>query len=452
MLATVAVLAAAPASAGAADPIIAGAGDIACGPGDATMFDCEHGATSDLLVGLAPTAVVALGDLQYNLGRLVDFQEFYDPTWGRLKSVTYPVLGNHEYGSPNATGYFDYFNGVGAQNGPAGPRGSGYYSADIGSWHLVALNTNCARVPGGCGAGSPQESWLRADLAAHPSACTVAIAHHPLWDSNNGRDTEPAVRPLVQALYDAGVELYLVGHSHAYERFAPSRPDGTADAAYGVRQFIVGTGGRDLTGIGGAHPNSERRNGTTYGVIRFTLQPGSYDWRFDPIPGSSFTDSGSRACNGPPPPPAPPAPPPAPPAPPAVAPVPTAAVPAVTTVRVGRSGAPVRLASPLAVGTRGAARRVKVVSVALGRTRLVVRGTMPTRRTARRLRVTVTRRLRGARIRATAKAVAVARTRWRATVRLPRRARRLGLLHVTVRYLGSRNQPSQRVRFDVRRP
>jgi len=295
-----------------ADPVIAAAGDIACDPADpgynggaGTDTRCRQRATSDLLVGAGLAAVLPLGDIQYNSPTAANLAAVYDPTWGRVKSISRPVLGNHD-GAGNA--YFDYFNGPGAADGPAGPRGRGYYSYDIGSWHIVALNSNCTRVS--CGAGSIQERWLRADLAAHPAACTLAYWHHPRYSS--GHDgSHVTLQPLWKALHDAGAEVLLSGHSHDYERFAPRDGDGKTSAV-GIRQFVVGTGGAFMTGLGSSRmPGSEAAQNHTFGVLKLTLHASSYDWRFVPIAGKTWTDFGSEQCHGPadsplvPPPPGP---------------------------------------------------------------------------------------------------------------------------------------------------
>lgn len=289
------------------DPVIAAAGDIACG-GDhnVSLTQCQEMKTSDLLVQMNPAAVLPLGDTQYDVGAYKYYLTGrgpgtgtgYDPTWGRVKSITRPAVGNHEYGTAQAAGYFDYFNGVGNVSGPAGDRDKGYYSFDVGSWHLIALNSNCAQA-GGCGAGLPQEQWLRQDLAANQRNCTLAYMHEPLWSSSGSTTADnPNVRPLVQALYDHGAELLLVGHAHNYERFAPQTPTGQLDESRGVRQIIVGTGGRSLNAFGTIEPNSEVRDSTTYGVLKVTLRARSYEWEFLPIAGGAFKDSGSNACHG----------------------------------------------------------------------------------------------------------------------------------------------------------
>jgi acid phosphatase type 7 len=287
----------------AADPVIAAAGDIGCDPSDSrynngngTADACRQKYTSDLLVGAGLTSVLPLGDNQYDDGTLAKFQAVYGPTWGRVKSITRPVAGNHEPNASDgyATGYFDYFNGAGNSNGPAGERGKGYYSFDIGGWHLIALNSNCAQVP--CSAGSTQEQWLRADLAAHPNSCTIAYWHHARFSSGHDGDNT-FVQSFWQALYEGGADIVLNGHSHDYERFAPMNAGGNLDNARGIREFVVGTGGAFWTGLADPKPNSMVRQNIVYGVLKITLHPGSYDWHFVPEAGKTFTDSGSANCH-----------------------------------------------------------------------------------------------------------------------------------------------------------
>jgi hypothetical protein len=280
------------------------AGDIACGA-ESSGAKCKQMETAALL-GTAEV-VLALGDIQYECGEAADFSTYYAPSWGQHKARTRPAVGNHEYRTstdpshdcyknpPDAGAYFDYFNGAGNFTGPAGDRGKGYYSFAVGAWHLIALNSNCSKA--GCSAGSPQEQWLRADLAAHPNTCTLAYMHHPRFSSGQiGNITY--VQPLWQALYDHGADVVLAGHDHDYERFAPQRPDGTRDTAYGLRQFVVGTGGRNMSSLGTTKANSEVRHDDTFGVLKLTLYAGGYDWQFLPIAGSSFTDSGAGTCHG----------------------------------------------------------------------------------------------------------------------------------------------------------
>jgi len=285
----------------AADPVIAAAGDIACASSTVGSTTCHQKATSDLLVNAGLANVLVLGDNQYDSGSLSAYNSYYDPTWGRVKSITRPVLGNHEN---SGSGYFDYFNGVGKSTGPAGERGKGYYSYDVGAWHLIALNSNCDRVA--CGAGSAQEQWLRADLAAHPNSCTLAYFHHARFSSGHDGDNL-FMQPIWQALYEAKADIVLSGHSHNYERLAPMDANGNLDRTNGIRQFVIGTGGAFFTGVSTARPNSEVRQNKTFGVLKLTLHPTSYDWKFVPEAGKTFTDSGSEACRGggssPPPPP-----------------------------------------------------------------------------------------------------------------------------------------------------
>jgi hypothetical protein len=281
-------------SAGASQ-VIAVAGDIACATSDAnynggngTATACRQKATSNLVVNGGYAAVLALGDNQYNSGSLSSFQAAYDPTWGRFKSITHPAVGNHEYGTPNASGYFSYYGAS------AGDPSKGYYSFDLGAWHLISLNSNCTIVA--CTAGSAQETWLRNDLASHSNLCTLAFDHHARWSSGHDGDNT-FMQPMWQDLYDANADLFLSGHSHNYERFAPQNASGGLDNARGIRQFVVGTGGAFFTGVGSAHPNSQVRNNDTFGILKLTLRSTGYDWQFVPEAGRTFTDSGSTACH-----------------------------------------------------------------------------------------------------------------------------------------------------------
>jgi hypothetical protein len=295
----------APLPAPAGDPVIAAAGDIACDPaspsfnaGAGTLTECRQQATSDLLVGQGFSSVLALGDNQYECGGYDAFLQAYDPSWGRVKGITHPVPGNHEYqGSGgtdcdpthSASGYYTYFGSA------AGDPTKGYYSFDIGSWHVVALNSNCVYI-GGCGSGSPQETWLRADLAAHPTDCTLASWHHPRFTSSSvGEDSE--VAPFWQDLVDAGVDVVLNGHAHGYERFAPQSPSEQYDPTRGMREFVVGTGGEDFQTFAISKPLSESRTADTFGVLKLTLHATSYEWQFASVAGASFADSGTTFCH-----------------------------------------------------------------------------------------------------------------------------------------------------------
>jgi hypothetical protein len=287
------------------DPVIAAAGDIACDPSDGsfnvglgTTNACHQSKTAALLSNISGLdAVLPLGDLQYENGALAKFGLSYGPSWGNSKSITHPAVGNHEYQTSGAGGYFDYFDGVGNANGSAGPRGKGYYSYDLGSWHLIALNSNCSAV-GGCASGSPEETWLRADLGAHPNACTLAYWHHPRFSSGTEHGNDPEVQPLWQALQSAGADVVLSGHEHNYERFAPQDAVGNADPAHGIREFVSGTGGKNHYGFAATpQPNSEIRNSNTFGVLQLTLRPTGYDWQFRPDEGGTFADAGSDTCH-----------------------------------------------------------------------------------------------------------------------------------------------------------
>ena len=263
-------------------PVLVGAGDIAAcdSPGDE--------ATAALLDRI-PGTVFTTGDNAYPSGRPADFANCYEPSWGRHKARTRPSLGNHEYDTGRASGYFSYFGAA------AGEPDRGYYSYDLGAWHIVVLNSNCSEYRvGGCGVGSAQERWLRADLAAHRNSCILAYWHHPRFTSTNpGNDQR--MQPFWQALYDYGAEVVLNGHTHNYERFAPQDAQGRA-TPNGIREFIVGTGGSELHRFNSPIANSEARNDNTFGVLKLTLHPMSYDWQFIPVAGQTFTDAGSASC------------------------------------------------------------------------------------------------------------------------------------------------------------
>jgi hypothetical protein len=234
--------------------------------------------------------VITLGDNAYPYGSTADFTNCYNPTWGPFKPETFPSIGNHEYLTTGASGYFGYFGPV------AGDPSKGYYSFDLGAWHFVVINSNCSKV-GGCQVGSPQESWLKADLAAHPTACTLAYWHHPRFSSGkNGSFTQ--MKPIWQDLYNAHTELVLDGHDHDYERFAPQDPSGNLDPVNGIIEIVAGTGGANHTALSSSFlPNSLVHNDTTFGVLKLTLNPTSFSWNFLPVAGGTFTDSGSVNCH-----------------------------------------------------------------------------------------------------------------------------------------------------------
>jgi hypothetical protein len=288
------------ATAARAGPVVAAAGDIACDPGWPTFNgglgtadECRQRYTSDLLVAGSYDAVLALGDTQYESGALSAFLASYDPTWGRVGEITHPVVGNHEYGTPEAAGYFDYFNGLGAEDGPAGPRGLGYYSFDLGKWHLIALNTNCQIV--GCARGSTQGSWLRDDLEQNGGRCVLAYSHHPRFTSR-GQSGERAVKPLWRALEAAGAELLLSGHDHNYERFRPLTAGGEPSRD-GIRQFVVGTGGKSLLPFRKVEPGSRVRIDDEFGILELRLKRAGYAWEFLGEPTGRVLDAGQGRCH-----------------------------------------------------------------------------------------------------------------------------------------------------------
>jgi 3',5'-cyclic AMP phosphodiesterase CpdA len=260
------------------DPVLVGAGDIA---------DCTTGAdmaTARLIAGIRGLVFTA-GDEAYPEGSEENFSDCYDPSWGRFRDRTLPAVGNHEYGTPGAAGYFGYF-------GPRIPQGHAWYSLDVGAWHVVLLDSDCDVV--GCGKGSAQLAWLKADLAAHPTRCTLAIWHHPRF-SSGGHGNDRAVAPFWRALMRAGADLVVNGHDHDYERFAPQTPRRRLDRDGGIREIIAGTGGARLRWFHATKPNSRVRL-RAFGVLRLRLHAASYGWRFIRTDGSTG-DHGRTACH-----------------------------------------------------------------------------------------------------------------------------------------------------------
>lgn len=266
------------------DPVLVGAGDLTqCG-------QKRPEATARLVESVGGTPFT-LGDNAYPAGTLDQFNNCYEATWGRFKDRTIPVPGNHDYRTAGAEGYFTYF----------GPRASpldllctkdckGYYSFNLGAWHIIVLNSTIDMQ-----AGSPQEQWLRADLALSPAACTLAMWHRPLFTAGRHKGDDDDTRPLWQALYEHGADLILNGHDHNYQRFAPQNPDGQADPR-GIREIIAGTGGAELYALNKQADNLEVGNDQTYGVLKVTLHAESYDWEFIPVSGGTFTDFGAGTC------------------------------------------------------------------------------------------------------------------------------------------------------------
>ena len=264
-------------------------GETLIAAGDIAQCSSSNDEATSLLVDNIPGTVVLLGDVVYESGSASEFTNCYHPSWGRHKARTRPAVGNHEYQTLNATGYYNYFGAA------AGDPTKGYYSYDLGDWHIIALNSNCSIV--GCAAGSAQEQWLRNDLIANTKQCTLAYWHHPRFNSGADHGNDTAVGALWNALYQYGAEVILNGHEHVYERFAPQTPDAVADPVNGIRQFTVGTGGRGGDVWGTIKANSQVRNNSTNGVMKLTLSAGSYAWQFVPVAGKTFTDSGTGSCH-----------------------------------------------------------------------------------------------------------------------------------------------------------
>ncbi|MDQ1702291.1 MAG: hypothetical protein QOF57_1543 [Frankiaceae bacterium] len=273
--------------------LLVAVGDIACDPSTAAFAhpsrsQCQMSATERVAAGLHPDVVAVLGDTQYDRGASAAYARSYNRSWGKLLPITRPAIGNHEYGTAGGAGYFRYFAGRG------GTQGKGWYSYNLGAWHIVVLNSECAYA-GGCGTRSPQVRWLTADLAAHPSACTLAYWHEPRF-SSGPHGSNATFGPFWRALYKAHVDVVLNGHDHTYERFDRLNPDAHTDV-HGAREFVVGTGGESLYSFRTVRAHSQVRNNTTFGVLALTLHAASYDWKFVPAAGGTFTDRGTTACH-----------------------------------------------------------------------------------------------------------------------------------------------------------
>jgi len=259
--------------------------------GDISRCDSDADEATARLLDANPTAVVlTLGDNTPH-GTASDFSQCYQPTWGRHKARTHPTPGNHDYDTGDAAGYFDYFGAA------AGDPTEGYYSFDVGAWHVVSLNSNCSEV-GGCTRTSPQGQWLEADLAAHPRVCTLAYWHRARFSSGDAHGSSTATRDLWAIFQEHGGDVVLSGHDHVYERFARQDADGNA-TPMGARQFVSGTGGVVLYGFDTPEPNSQARI-VSHGVLQLTLTANSFSWKFLPTD-TALTDSGSEACSGAPP-------------------------------------------------------------------------------------------------------------------------------------------------------
>jgi acid phosphatase type 7 len=260
------------------------------GAGDIAGCEFNQDRKTARLVGRIPGTVFTLGDNVYPEGTRSQFRNCYDPTWGNYKKRTRPTAGDQDYATSGAKPYFDYFGWR------AGKPTRGYYSYDRGAWHIVALNSNCKEV-GGCEGRSAQGRWLRTDLAHHRAKCTLAYFHHPLYASGNGYDS-PKVKPFWYTLYNHHAEVILSGHAHRYERFARITPSGERSSARGIRQFIVGTGGK----LGGSQkgpdePRVQAKKVGAPGVLKLELGSGFYRWKFVPVEGRNYTDSGRARCH-----------------------------------------------------------------------------------------------------------------------------------------------------------
>lgn len=266
---------------------LVGAGDIAvCG----TNWDAATAAlVNGVLAAVAGSIAFTAGDNVYPDGSSIYYSDCYAPTWGTFRLRTRPVPGNHDYyNNPTAGGYFGYFGGQ------AGPAARGWYKFDVGAWRVYSLTSECAQATT---CFRSQYNWLKSDLATDPHQCALAIWHRPRFSSGVEHGSSTRMGPIFQLLYYNGAEIVINGHEHNYERFAPTDPAGVVNAAHGVRQWVVGTGGASLYGFAAALPASEVRNATSHGVLKLDLKAGSYDWQFLPVAGDTFTDSGSGTCH-----------------------------------------------------------------------------------------------------------------------------------------------------------
>jgi acid phosphatase type 7 len=301
--------------------VIGAAGDIACESDPSSdPAECRYDDTADLIDGTGLTKVLLLGDNQYETGSLGAYQTYFDPTWGRVLRRLAPAPGNHEHAQDATSvprGYFRYFG-----RRVRGPDGLGYYSFDVPAscvpgedavcWHVVSLDSMLCFAPGGCdapadpadpGNGERMYTWLAADLAAHPNAdypCTIAYWHHPRFSFSTGSGATAVVGPLWDLLYDARADLVLNGHSHNYQRWKPQDPSGRLDRDGGIREFVVGTGGRSHYALptGDAPANLAAAQDDAFGILRLTLLASGYRWAWASAAGQpSFTDEKAKATS-----------------------------------------------------------------------------------------------------------------------------------------------------------
>jgi len=261
---------------------------VLSGAGDISICGQKGDDKTAALLGQLPGWIFTVGDNSNEGGSADQYLNCFTPSWGQFLDRMHPAPGNHDYGLPGGSGYYEYFGEL------AGPVNKGFYSYDLGTWHIIVLNSNCSYA--GCSSGSRQEKWLRKDLEAHPSLCTLAYWHHPRWSSGKYGD-DRRMDAFWNTLYEFGVEVVINGHVHFYERFAPLNPSGEIDESRGIRQFIVGTGGAGHYEVGQVHLASEVRNNDTFGVLSFNLLESGYSWEFIPVEGGIFTDSGTGECH-----------------------------------------------------------------------------------------------------------------------------------------------------------
>jgi hypothetical protein len=283
------------ATVGPSFPAIFAAGDISCDSATPQLA-CRSRATSDIILAEkarmlnTDIVVLPLGDLQYDRGTLDEFTKNYNETWGRLNVFAHPAVGNHEYETRGAVGYFDYFQ---TKSVAVGARNEGWYSYDKENWHFIALNSNCGEI-GGCTRASAQGRWLQGDLLQNRKKCTVAYMHHP-YQSSGSNGSTPLLEPLMTLLYENNVDIVLAGHDHDYERFVQVTPQGVADSDKGLRMFVVGTGGRDLQGYPRVLPITAYRNNGHFGVLKILMKDGAYEWGFINTEGVAI-DPGVGVC------------------------------------------------------------------------------------------------------------------------------------------------------------
>lgn len=256
--------------------------------GDIARCDSQDDESTAALAATYPGTVLVLGDNAYEDGSGRDYEDCYQPSWGRLLERTMAIPGNHDHQTADAQGYFDYF---GAR---AGPAGRGWYAETLGAWRLITLDSECRPV-GGCGPGSPQYTWLTTELNEHASPCTVVAFHRPRYSSGYHGD-DAGVDPLWRLVVDAGADIVLNGHEHSFERLGPMDADGHADAN-GVVAFIAGTGGAPLRGFEDVVETSQVRIDDRHGVLVLQLADGSFDWAFHSTPDDTVEDQGTGACH-----------------------------------------------------------------------------------------------------------------------------------------------------------